>query len=142
MTGKRFAILGFAFKADTNDTREAQSIRIVSYLLEFGAQLSIQGPKAAEAQISHDLQLESAFTAYGLSGTGSLVQATSIEAAVQGADAVLILTEWQNYRELNWSDPAALIRRPASVFDARAVVDPVAINVAGFRLWRICDGKG
>ena len=142
VTGKRLAILGFAFKANTNDTREAPAIRIARDLLEEGAQLSIHDPKVAEAQISRDLQLESASTADGLSGTGSWAQATSIEAAVQGADAVLILTEWQNYRELNWSDLAALMRRPAWVFDARAVVDPVAVKAAGLRLWRIGDGEG
>ena len=142
VTGKRLAILGFAFKANTNDTREAPAIRIARDLLEEGAQLSIHDPKVAEAQISRDLQLEPASTADGLSGTGSWAQATSIEAAVQGADAVLILTEWQNYRELNWSDLAALMRRPAWVFDARAVVDPVAVKAAGLRLWRIGDGEG
>jgi UDPglucose 6-dehydrogenase len=142
VTGKRLAILGFAFKANTNDTREAPAIRIARDLLEEGAQLSIHDPKVAEAQISRDLQLEPASAADGLSGTGSWAQATSIEAAVQGADAVLILTEWQNYRELNWSDLAALMRRPAWVFDARAVADPVAVKAAGLRLWRIGDGEG
>ena len=142
VTGKRLAILGFAFKADTNDTREAPAIRIARDLLEEGAQLSIHDPKVVEAQISRDLKLEPASAADGLSGTGSWAQATSIEAAVRGADAVLVLTEWQDYRQLNWSELAALMRRPAWVFDARAVVDPVAVKAAGLRLWRIGDGEG
>ena len=142
VTGKRLAILGFAFKADTNDTREAPAIRIARDLLEEGAQLSIHDPKVVEAQISRDLKLDPASAADGLSGTGSWAQATSIEAAVRGADAVLVLTEWQDYRQLNWSELAALMRRPAWVFDARAVVDPVAVKAAGLRLWRIGDGEG
>ena len=142
VTGKRLAILGFAFKADTNDTREAPAIRIARDLLEEGAQLSIHDPKVVEAQISRDLKLEPASAADGLSGTGSWAQATSIEAAVRGADAVLVLTEWQDYRQLNWSELAALMRRPAWVFDARAVVDPVAVKAAGLRSWRIGDGEG
>lgn len=142
VTGKRLAILGFAFKADTNDTREAPAIRIARDLLEEGAQLSIHDPKVAHAQISRDLQLEPALEVDAFSGVGSWTQATSIEAAVQGADAVLVLTEWQDYRHLNWSDLAALMRRPAWVFDARAVVDPVAVKAAGLRLWRIGDGEG
>ena len=77
-----------------------------------------------------------------MSGTGSWAQATSIEAAVRGADAVLVLTEWQDYRQLNWSELAALMRRPAWVFDARAVVDPVAVKAAGLMSWRIGDGEG
>ena len=142
VTGKRLAILGFAFKADTNDTREAPAIRIARDLLEEGAQLLIHDPKVVESQISRDLKLEPASAADGLSGTGSWAQATSIEAAVRGADAVLVLTEWQDYRQLNWSELAALMRRPAWVFDARAVVDPVAVKAAGLRLWRIGDGEG
>jgi UDPglucose 6-dehydrogenase len=142
VTGKRLAILGFAFKADTNDTREAPAIRIARDLLEEGAQLSIHDPKVVEAQISRDLKLEPASAADGLSGTGSWAQATSIEAAVRGADAVLVLTEWQDYRQLNWSELAALMRRPAWVFDARAVVDPVAVKAAGLMSWRIGDGEG
>ena len=142
VTGKRLAILGFAFKADTNDTREAPAIRIARDLLEEGAQLSIHDPKVAEVQISRDLQLEPALEADAFSGVGTWSQATSIEAAVRGADAVLVLTEWQDYRHLIWSDLAALMRRPAWVFDARAVVDPVAVKAAGLRLWRIGDGEG
>ncbi|MDB4651261.1 nucleotide sugar dehydrogenase [Synechococcus sp. AH-551-E05] len=142
VTGKRLAILGFAFKADTNDTREAPAIRIARDLLEEGAQLSIHDPKVSEAQISRDLQLEPALAADGLSGTGRWAQVTSIEEAVRGADAVLILTEWQDYRHLNWSDLASFMRRPAWVFDARAVVDPVVVKAAGLRLWRIGDGEG
>ena len=142
VTGKRLAILGFAFKADTNDTREAPAIRIVRDLLEEGAQLSIHDPKVVEAQISRDLQLEPASESDALSGTGSWTPSTSIEAAVRGADAVLVLTEWQDYRHLNWSDLAALMRRPAWVFDARAVVDPAAVKAAGLRLWRVGDGEG
>jgi UDPglucose 6-dehydrogenase len=134
--------LGFAFKADTNDTREAPAIRIARDLLEEGAQLSIHDPKVVEAQISRDLQLEPASESDALSGTGSWTPSTSIEAAVRGADAVLVLTEWQDYRHLNWSDLAALMRRPAWVFDARAVVDPAAVKAAGLRLWRVGDGEG
>ena len=64
----------------------------------------------------------------GLSGTGSWAEAGSVEDAVMGADAVLVLTEWQHYRELNWSDLAGRMRKPAWVFDARAVADPAEIK--------------
>ena len=54
--------------------------------------------------------------------------------AVVGADAVLVLTEWQHYRELNWSDLAGKMRKPAWVFDAGAVADPAQIKAAGLAL--------
>ena len=56
VTGKRLAILGFAFKADTNDTREAPAIRICRDLLEEGAQLAIHDPKVSAQQMARDLQ--------------------------------------------------------------------------------------
>ena len=75
-----------------------------------------------------------------LSGLGSWWSARSVEQAVAGADAVLILTEWDQYKALNWFDLAQLMRRPAWVFDARSVVNPDEIRSAGLRLW--CVGNG
>ena len=142
VTGKRLAVLGFAFKADTNDTREAPAIRICRDLLEEGAQLAIHDPKVAAEQMARDLQQEAAPQADALSGTGSWAQASSVESAVKGADAVLVLTEWQQYRELDWMSLASRMRKPAWVFDARAVTDPDQVRSAGLTLWRVGDGEG
>ena len=142
VTGKRLAILGFAFKADTNDTREAPAIRICQDLLEEGAQLVIHDPKVATDQMARDLQQESHSQVDALSGSGSWARANSVEDAVMGADAVLVLTEWQYYRDLNWQALAARMRKPAWVFDARAVADPAQIKAAGLSLWRVGDGEG
>ena len=141
VTGKRLAILGFAFKADTNDTREAPSIRICRDLLEEGAQLAIHDPKVEAQQMARDLQQQAAPQADALSGTGSWAKACSIEEAVVGADAVLVLTEWQQYRDLNWISLAGRMRKPAWVFDARAVADPEQVRAAGLTLWRVGDGE-
>ena len=75
-------------------------------------------------------------------GTASWQRLESIEAAVAGADAVLILTEWDQYRQLNWADLAARMRRPAWLFDARAVADPAQVKAAGISHWRVGDGEG
>ena len=74
------------------------------------------------------------------SGIGSWTEASSVEDAMTGADAVVFLTEWQHYRELNWSYLARLMRKPAWVFDARAVVDPSQVKASGLSLWRVGDG--
>jgi hypothetical protein len=71
VTGKRIAVLGFAFKADTNDTRESPAIRICRDLLEEGAQLVIVDPKVSAAQIAKDLAQVS--SAQGSAGTGASV---------------------------------------------------------------------
>ena len=116
--GEALAVLGFAFKADTNDTREAPAIRICRDLPR-GAQLVIHDPKVAPNQMARDLNQEPTQVDL-LSGTGSWAS-RSVEDAVMGADAMLILTEWQHYRDLNWQALAARMRKPAWVFDARAV---------------------
>ena len=61
--------------------------------------------------------------------------------ALRGADAVLILTEWQQYRELDWVELATLMRKPAGAFDARGVVDPKQVESAGLNVWRVGEGE-
>ena len=149
VTGKRLAILGFAFKADTNDTREAPAIRIAKDLLEEGAQLAIHDPKVDPDQIARDLNLpassapdsESGPTRAALSGEGTWWPSVDIASALKGADAVLILTEWSHYQELDWSALAPLMRQPAWVFDARSVVTPAEVQAAGLNLWRVGEGQ-
>jgi UDPglucose 6-dehydrogenase len=132
VTGKRIAILGFAFKADTNDTREAPAIRICQDLLEEGAQLAIYDPKVPEAQMAADLGRPAE--------VGGWQAVPSPEVAVGGADAVVILTEWQSFRQLPWLQLAPLMRRPAWLFDARSVADLAAARAAGLQVWRVGMG--
>jgi UDPglucose 6-dehydrogenase len=143
VSGKRLAVLGFAFKADTNDTREAPAIRICRDLIEEGAELAIVDPKVDPSQISRDLEKpprSSDASGQPLSGDGGWRPVASPEEAAQGADAVLILTEWQQYRTLDWSRIAAGMRRPAWLFDARAVADAAAARAAGLKVWRVGEG--
>jgi UDPglucose 6-dehydrogenase len=144
VTGKRIAVLGFAFKADTNDTREAPAIRIAADLLEEGAQLAIYDPKVSAEQIAIDLGSEPAPSEQqptSLSGEGSWLACASVADAVRGADAALILTEWQEFRQLPWPELAAQMRQPAWLFDARAIADAEAVRRAGLHLWRVGDGQ-
>ena len=142
VTGKRLAVLGFAFKADTNDTRESPAIRICRDLIEEGAQLAIVDAKVEPAQIA--LDLEQAPLEGGVGSTrgdeGGWLPAGSALEAARGADAVLILTEWGAYRQLDWAAIAALMRRPAWLFDARAIADADAARAAGLTVWRVGEG--
>jgi UDPglucose 6-dehydrogenase len=143
VSGKRLAVLGFAFKADTNDTREAPAIRICRDLIEEGAELAIVDPKVEASQISRDLEKpprSGDASGQPLSGDGGWRPVASVEEAAEGADAVLILTEWQQYRSLDWTRIAAGMRRPAWLFDARAVADAAAARAAGLKVWRVGEG--
>jgi UDPglucose 6-dehydrogenase len=139
VSGKRIAVLGFAFKADTNDTRETPAIRICRGLLEEGAQLAIFDPKVSPEQIAADLGVE-ALNGSGCEGRWQT--AADPVAAVCGADAVLLLTEWQQFRQLDWPALAAVMRQPAWLFDARAVADAAAARAAGLRVWVMGEGEG
>ena len=134
VAGKQIALLGFAFKADTNDTRESPAIRIAKDLLEEGAQLSIHDPKVADEQIARDLAQPAG------QGEASWHSCADPVEACRCADAVLILTEWRQFQTLDWGQVAAVMRRPAWLFDCRAVADTQAARAAGLQVWTVGEG--
>ena len=90
--------------------------------------------------MARDLNQEPASQVDWLSGNGSWAEAGSVEDAVMGADAVLILTEWQHYCDL--IGRVWLLDAPSGlVVDARSVADPARVKAAGINLWRIGDGE-
>ena len=134
VAGKSIAMLGFAFKADTNDTRESPAIRVAKELLEEGAILAIHDPKVNAEQVSKDLgQRQGA-------GEGTWHMATGPKTACEGADACLLLTEWNEYKKLDWHSIAGVMRRPAWLFDTRGIADAETAREAGMQVW--CVGRG
>ncbi len=148
VTSKKIALLGFAFKADTNDTREAPAIRIAKDLLEEGACLAIYDPKVDAKQIETDLTLPPNYVLADKSSSPKEINnaegiwwpSQNVKEAALGADAILILTEWDEFQYLNWKEIAPLMRQPAWVFDTRSVVNANAVKSTGLRLWRVGDG--
>jgi len=134
ISGKRIAVLGFAFKADTNDTRESPAIQVCLDLLEEGACLAIVDPKVREGQISIDLGKPAG------QGEGNWQLVDSVAAAAEGADALVLLTEWQQFAQINWPAVAALMRQPAWLFDSRAKADGEAARAAGLNVWTLGEG--
>ena len=134
ISGKRIAVLGFAFKANTNDTRESPAIQVCLDLLEEGACLAIVDPKVREGQISIDLGKPAG------QGEGNWQLVDSVEAAAEGADALVLLTEWQQFGQINWPAVAALMRQPAWLFDSRAKADGAAARAAGLNVWTLGEG--
>ena len=141
VSGKRIAILGFAFKADTNDTRESPAIRVCRDLLEEGAELAIHDPKVEPHQIANELkQAQGAAYANAIDSEGWWTFCNRADNACNGADAVVVLTEWDQFRKLDWTSLARLMRQPAWIFDAREVVDAASVQAAGLLLWRLGCG--
>ena len=144
LSDKKIAILGFAFKANTNDTRESSAIQISKDLLDEGARLSIHDPKVDPDQIERDLSLPARRIDVGdvesSNNEGTWCFSNEIYEACRSADAVLILTEWHEYSEINWQKVSLGMRNPAWIFDARSIVDSEKVLEAGLHFWRVGDG--
>lgn len=104
----------------------------------------IVDPKVSPQQIAADLGQEPQADsgAKAMQGEGVWQSASDPAAAAQGADAVLLLTEWQQFHQLDWPAMTALMRQPAWLFDARAVAAAAAARAAGLRVWVVGEGEG
>ena len=144
ISGKRIAVLGFAFKANTNDTRESAAIQICKDLIEEGAILQIHDPKVRPKQISIDLNMEPYELKDNVSNhhnqKSNWIFKEELYDSFSNTDAVVILTEWEDYNQIEWDKVSKVMRRPAWVFDTRNIINREKILKAGLKIWRIGDG--
>ncbi|WP_269542287.1 UDP-glucose 6-dehydrogenase [Cerasicoccus fimbriatus] len=132
VSDKKIAILGFAFKKDTNDTRESPAIYVCRDLLEEQANVHIYDPKVKATQIFADLA-QAQTHSDGSDNTDVVVEEDAY-AACQSAHAVAILTEWDQFKELDWQRIYDNMLKPAFVFDGRNVLDVDALRKIGFEV--------
>ncbi|KAA8895091.1 UDP-glucose/GDP-mannose dehydrogenase family, NAD binding domain-containing protein [Sphaerosporella brunnea] len=143
LTGKKIAILGFAFKKDTGDTRESPAITLCKYLRAERANVAIYDPKVAESQIWMDL------TEPGITDDLAKLQkqisiADSAYAACKGADAVVVCTEWDEFRNtrLDYRKVYEMMNKPAFIFDGRLILDQKELESIGFHVEMIGRPRG
>jgi len=118
LTGKHFALWGLAFKANTDDMREASSLTVIHDLLEAGATVSAYDPVAS----SHAQAL--------LQGRHGVAFVDSQAAALAGADALIIVTEWKEFRSPDFDAIKANLKNPV-IFDGRNLYDPKWVRSLG-----------
>eukprot|EP00294_Goniomonas_avonlea_P008995 CAMPEP_0114550630 /NCGR_PEP_ID=MMETSP0114-20121206/6172_1 /TAXON_ID=31324 /ORGANISM="Goniomonas sp, Strain m" /LENGTH=436 /DNA_ID=CAMNT_0001735409 /DNA_START=67 /DNA_END=1377 /DNA_ORIENTATION=- len=128
VNGKKIAILGFAFKADTGDTRESPAISICQTLLEENARVCVYDPKVPVDQIHRDL-----------GKVDHLEIVHDVYEAVKDAHAIVIITEWREFKTLDFERIEKLMLKPSFVFDGRDIVDHDALRAMGFKVY--CIGK-
>jgi UDPglucose 6-dehydrogenase len=132
IAGKRIAVLGFAFKKDTNDTRQSAAIDVCRSLIEEEAEVAIYDPKVAPETIWSDLQ-----HATGLE-RGELEQRVTCESdvyrALDGAHGFAVLTEWDEFRNLDFERIFRQMRKPAFAFDGRGILPADRLRRIGFEL--------
>lgn len=144
VSDKKIAFLGWAFKKDTNDTRESAAIYVADHLIEDGAQVHIYDPKVSEAKILSDMKY-----LWELNGVTEkrmeeklkqiFVYNSPMEALDQ-AHAVAILTEWDEFKTYDWKTIYINMYKPAFVFDGRNILDVDQLTAIGFQVKGI--GKG
>ena len=128
LTNKKITILGFSFKANTNDTRESPSIIISKEFLKEGAELNFYDPKVEKNQILREFD--------DMKDTKTFVF-ESVLGAAEGADAVIVMTDWEEFQFLDWISIYKVMRKPAWVFDTRICLDREKIKNIGFNVWTL-----
>ena len=133
VSGKKIAILGFAFKADTNDTRESSAISICRNLIEEGANLWIYDPKVNPKQIEIDLDIPSSNKV----SISSWNTSNSIIEAARDSDAIVVLTDWEQFKYIDWEDISSVMRSPSWLIDTRNIINHEYAISSGLKVWRI-----
>jgi UDPglucose 6-dehydrogenase len=132
---KKIAFLGWAFKKDTNDTRESAAIYVADDLINEQAQIAVFDPKVSQVQIQSDLNyLNSRSEAQNNKFLSSYESAYQ---ACEDAHAIAILTEWDEFKNYDWQKIYDSMLKPAFVFDGRNLLDAQKMREIGFHYQEI-----
>ena len=123
---KVIAVLGFAFKKDTNDTRKSHAIDICKRLLEERASLNIYDPKVESEKIFQNLESNDQHSRVNICSS-------SME-TFQNANAILILTEWDEFKKIDFINAYEAMKKPAWIFDGRNILDHQELKTIGFEV--------
>lgn len=135
VNGKRIAMLGWAFKKDTNDTRESAAIYVADHLLTEMAQLAVYDPKVSASKIYQDIDAIS--TRSSEENRDLLSVHLNPYEACRGAHAVAILTEWDEFKEIDWQTIKDNMLNPAFLFDGRRLLDRREMENLGFKYYTL-----
>jgi len=135
ISGKKIAFLGWAFKKDTNDTRESAAIYVADELLNEQARVRVYDPKVKEDQILGDLNyLQTRKPEENASNTKVFDDPYR---ACENAHAIAILTEWDEFKDYDWQRIYDSMLKPAKIFDGRNLLDADKLRKIGFKVQSI-----
>src|SRR6056297_465854 len=135
VSDKKIAFYGWAFKKDTNDTRESAAIYVAADLLDERARIHVYDPKVTPQRMRQDMD-ELARHEAPLLDEHLQMDSDPYEAA-EGAHAIAILTEWNEFNDYDWERIYDAMLKPAFIFDGRALLDAQALEAIGFRVYTI-----
>jgi UDPglucose 6-dehydrogenase len=124
---KKISILGWAFKKDTNDSRESSSIYVTQHLLEEGAEIHIYDPMVKKDQIVSDLKYlwdsKEVLAKFQKQYLQNIFYHKDYVSAIEGSYAVAILTEWDEFKSYDWKSLKKKMIKPVRIFDGRNVLE-------------------
>merc|ERR1712060_163265 len=137
VTNKKIAVLGFAFKKDTGDVRETPAVTVCNMLLQDGASVHVYDPKVKKEDAMtefkyHNMEVDE----------NKFVFCNSPLEAVDGAHALVVLTEWDEFKTHPYDQFYAKMTKPACVFDGRGILNHKALEDIGFEVHAIGKGRG
>ena len=134
---KRITILGFAFKKNTGDTRETASIYIAKHLLKEHAKLAIYDPQVPDEQIKYDFETEYDALPDGYTFENRVSVYNDAYEACKDSHAILVLTEWDEFKTLDYNKIYKNMVKPAFVFDGRNILNLSKLKKIGFQIYGI-----
>ncbi len=135
VNGKKITFLGWAFKKDTNDTRESAAIYVADHLLYEKALLAVYDPKVNKQQVYLDLDYLD--TRSSVENQNLVTVNKDPYVACEGSHAVAVLTEWDEFKSYDWQRIFDSMLKPAHIFDGRNVLDRKHLENIGFKVFSI-----
>ena len=136
VSGKKITLLGWAFKKDTNDTRESAAIYIADHLIENQAQIHVYDPKVSGEQIKNDMQYLWSQKGYSKDVINNWLENIYVHnnpyTAMDSSHAIAIITEWDEFNGYDWEKVYGKVLKPAFIFDGRNILDMDALSKIGF----------
>jgi len=138
VTDKKIAMLGWAFKKDTNDTRESAAIYVTDHLLNDLALVHVYDPRVPAGSMYNDLNFLGSRSPE--ENERMLTVHDNPYDACKDAHAIAVVTEWDEFKTLDWKRIFSSMKKPAFLFDGRNILDHAALRKIGFKVYAI--GKG
>merc|ERR1712087_86581 len=137
VTNKKIAVLGFAFKKDTGDVREAPAISVCHMLMQDGASVHVYDPKVKKEDAMtefkyHNMEVD----------PSRLIFTSTPDEAVDGAHALVVLTEWDEFKKYPYDAYHAKMMKPAFLFDGRGILNHKELEEIGYEVHAIGKGRG
>jgi UDPglucose 6-dehydrogenase len=135
VSGKKITLLGWAFKKNTNDTRESAAIYIADLLIENGAEICVYDPKVREQRMLADLDYLNSRSSQ--ENNRALTCVEDPYEACKDSHAIAVITEWDEFKSYDWQSIFKSVVKPAKIFDGRNILDGEQLKDLGFDVYSI-----